>query len=261
MPHGPPASRLGRHLPPPIDSSRNSAAAGDKGGGVAGEELPPAAAAAAAREGIADVARVFLRGRGKGGGSCSGDETSGLRSLPHGQREPSFIRAPQRFLAFIGEEQRRQRQKQCSASRPHCPPPGLTWGHIFTSLPPEWPQNLEVAERPSRLTVGGGLSGVDRFMDGLQNPSGARPSNTRPTVRIPHTPRQHTTRRRCSVEGGAECGGCNLARLENFEKWKSGKLENWKIAITVKGYSCDMCSKKQWPVTTSKLENWKSGLS
>ena len=165
--------------------------------------MAPASAAAAAREGIAEAARVFLRGRAKGGGSCSGDETSGLRSLPHGQRDPSFIRAPQRFLAFIGDEHRRHRQKQCSASRPHWPPPGLTWGHILTSLPPAWPQYLEVAERPSKLTVGRRLSGVERFIDRLENSSGARPSNTRRTVRIPHAPRQH--RPRCS-EGCDVCG-------------------------------------------------------
>ena len=183
--------------------------------------MAPASAAAAAREGIAEAARVFLRGRAKGGGSCSGDETSGLRSLPHGQRDPSFIRAPQRFLAFIGDEHRRHRQKQCSASRPHWPPPGLTWGHILTSLPPAWPQYLEVAERPSKLTVGRRLSGVERFIDRLENSSGARPSNTRRTVRIPHAPRQHRPPR-CS-------GGVRVWNFwRGFKIWKNGKMEKWK---------------------------------
>ena len=73
-----------------------------------------------------------LRGIAMLGGLCSGELTSGERSWPQGQRSPLLDQAPQRLRARIGAPQSKHIHMQNSAVRPHCPPPGLTWGHIFT---------------------------------------------------------------------------------------------------------------------------------
>ena len=153
----PPGSRFGRQRPPPMRWSKN------KGDGCG------------AAEGRNCTAR---RLRGGGAGSCSGEETSGLRSAPQGHLVPSDMRALQTLLPCISEPQSRQVQKQCFGSRPHTPPPGLTWGHIFTRAV-ALPQNWLPAERPSKLTPGGGgeerpgagfMMGMDLIVHCLRTP-------------------------------------------------------------------------------------------
>jgi hypothetical protein len=73
-----------------------------------------------------------LRRWGTLGGLCSGVLTSGERSSPQVQGTPLLIQAPQRLRARIGAPQSRHIHMQNCAVSPHCPPPGLTWGHIFT---------------------------------------------------------------------------------------------------------------------------------
>ncbi len=145
----PPASRLGRQSPPPMRWSNRGE------GGLEGST------------GTDEANCTARRLRGGCAGSCSGEETSGLRSAPQGHLVPSDMRALHFFLPCMSEPQSRQVQKQCCGSRPHTPPPGLRWGHIFTSLPPEGPQNLLPAERPSKLTPGGGEERRGDFTRGM----------------------------------------------------------------------------------------------
>jgi hypothetical protein len=99
---------------------------------------------------------------GSGGGDRSGEETSGDRSCPQTHLLPSVMGLLQRLRAFIGFWQRRHMHRQKSGASPHCPPPGLMCGHIFT-LVVCLPQYTDVGARPSKLRPGGGAAPLVLF--------------------------------------------------------------------------------------------------
>ena len=149
---GPPGTRFGRHLYGEMNSSIRrhlscpvgAAAATAGGGGMDG------AGGGGGGGGGGAAPRHQGRGRLCSGpsGDCSGELTSGERSSPQVQVDPSGWTLPQRLSARIGDLHSRQMHKQCAASSPHWPPPGLTCGHILT-LAVWGPQNLEFGARPS----------------------------------------------------------------------------------------------------------------